>query len=151
MLIIAMQVSTHFHSRQRDGSNNRRPFCENPHKPVFHLMITAFVITASAFPGMDKTLSRRVTYGSPVCNVVLHVHVSLLDMHMSYCSTCACRTALHVHVKHSYILTNGLLLPDSNNEPYRGIVTRLLLSTSCAKKYTGCYIRIVQFYIPDDL
>ena len=98
MLIIAMQVSTHFHSRQRDGSNNRRPFCENPHKPVFHLMITAFVITASAFPGMDKTLSRRVTYGSPVCNVVLHVHVSLLDMHMSYCSTCACRTAPHVHV-----------------------------------------------------
>ena len=84
-------------------------------------------------------------------NVVLHVHVSLLDMHMSYCSTCACRTALHVHVKHSCILTNGLLLPDSNNEPYRGIVTRLLLSTSCAKKYTGCYIRIVQFYIPDDL
>ncbi|WP_195349111.1 hypothetical protein, partial [Bacteroides nordii] len=61
-----MQVSTHFHSRLRDGSNNRRPFCENPHKPVFHLMITAFVITASAFPGMDKTLSRRVTYGSPV-------------------------------------------------------------------------------------
>ncbi|WP_195661168.1 hypothetical protein [Bacteroides nordii] len=61
-----MQVSTHFHSRQRDGSNNRRPFYENPHKPVFHLMITAFVITASAFPGMDKTLSRRVTYGSPV-------------------------------------------------------------------------------------
>ena len=106
MLIIAMQVSTHFHSRQRDGSNNRRPFCENPHKPVFHLMITAFVITASAFPGMDKTLSRRVTYGSPVCNVVLHVHVSLLHMHMSYCSTCACRTALHVHVKHSCILTN---------------------------------------------
>lgn len=94
MLIIAMQVSTHFHSRQRDGSNNRRPFCENPHKPVFHLMITAFVITASAFPGMDKTLSRRVTYGSPVCNVVLHVHVSLLDMHMSYCSTCACKTML---------------------------------------------------------
>ena len=141
MLIIAMQVSTHFHSRQRDGSNNRRPFYENPHKPVFHLMITAFVITASAFPGMDKTLSRRVTYGSPVCNVVLHVHVSLLHMHMSYCSTCACRTVKHVHVRQ----------PDSNNEPYRGIVTRLLLSTSSAKKHTGCYIRIVQFYIPDDL
>ena len=102
MLIIAMQVSTHFHSRQRDGSNNRRPFYENPHKPVFHLMITAFVITASAFPGMDKTLSRRVTYGSPVCNVVLHVHVSLLHMYMSYCPTCTCRTALHVHLKQCY-------------------------------------------------
>ena len=96
MLIIAMQVSTNFHSRQRDGSNNRHPFCENPHKPVFHLMITAFVITASAFPRMDKTLSRRVTYGSPVCNVVLHVHVSLLDMF--HCSTCTCRTVPHVHV-----------------------------------------------------
>ena len=123
MLIIAMQVSTHFHSRQRDGSNNRRPFCENPHKPVFHLMITAFVITASAFPGMDKTLSRRVTYGSPVCNVVLHVHVSLLDMHMSYCSTCACRTALHVHVKQLPTPGNNTFLPNLTNEPSRAILS----------------------------
>ena len=119
MLIIALQVSTHFHSRQRDGSNNRRPFCENPHKPVFHLMITAFVITASAFPGMDKTLSRRVTYGSPVCNVVLHVHVSLLDMHMSYCSTCACRTALHVHVKQRYTPRHHTLLYEMGLYWYR--------------------------------
>ena len=119
MLIIAMQVSTHFHSRQRDGSNNRRPFYENPHKPVFHLMITAFVITASAFPGMDKTLSRRVTYGSPVCNVVLHVHVSLLHMHMSYCSTCACRTALHVHLKQCYTPRLHTLLYERGLYRYR--------------------------------
>ena len=103
MLIIAMQVSTHFHSRQRDGSNNRRPFCENPHKPVFHLMITAFVITASAFPGMDKTLSRRVTYGfsgmqrcfTCTCFTARHAHVVLLHMCMSYCFTCTCKTQLH--------------------------------------------------------
>ena len=99
MLIIAMQVSTHFHSRQRDGSNNRRPFCENPHKPVFHLMITAFVITASAFPGMDKTLSRRVTYEASVCNVVLDVHVKQYDMCMWDSTTCASHAALHVHLK----------------------------------------------------
>ena len=129
-----MQVSTNFHRKQRDTNNNRRSFCKNPHKSVFHLIITAFVTTAPAFPGMDKTLSRRVTYGPPICNVVLHVHVSLLHMHMLYCSTCTCRTALHVHVKHSHTPTKNMFLTDSNSEHHRVMITMLLSDTSNAKR-----------------
>ena len=134
MLIIAIQVSTNFHSRQRDASNNRRPFFGNPHKPVLHLIITAFVITASAFPGMDKTLSRRVTYGPPVCNVVLHVHVSLFYMYMFHCFTCTCFTALHVHVKHSHTPTKNMFLTDSNSEHHLAMITMPLPDTSNAKR-----------------
>ena len=83
---------------------------------------------------MDKSLSRRVTYGSPVCNVVLHVHVSLFHMHMSYRSTCTCRTALHVHVKHSHSPTKAMFLTDLNSEHHRTMTTMLLSDTSNAKK-----------------
>ena len=57
-----------------------------------------------SFFGIDKALSRRVTYEASVCNIVLDVHVKQSEMHMSYCSTCTCRTALHVHLKQRCIL-----------------------------------------------
>ena len=37
-------------------------------------------------------------------SLVLHVHLKRYEMHMSYCSTCTCRTALHVHLKQRCIL-----------------------------------------------
>ncbi len=40
---------------------------------------------------------------------VLDVHVVLLHMYMSYRSTCTCRTALHVHLKHHSPTTFGTL------------------------------------------
>ena len=52
-----------------------------------------------SFSGIDKALSRRVTYEASVCNVVLDVHVKQYDMHMWDSTTCACGAVKHVHVK----------------------------------------------------
>ena len=57
---------------------------------------------STPLPGVVLCLSQKGTLLSPVSCIVLHVHVSLLHMHMSYCPTCACRTALHVHLKQRY-------------------------------------------------
>ena len=52
-----------------------------------------------SFSGIDKALSRRVTYEASVCNIVLDVHVKQYDMCMWDSTTCASHAALHVHVK----------------------------------------------------
>ena len=54
-------------------------------------------------------LSQKGTFLFPVHSYVPHVHVVLSHMHMSYCSTCTCRTALHVHLKHHSPTTFGTL------------------------------------------
>jgi len=53
-------------------------------------------------PGIVLCLSQKGTLLFPVQSLVLDVHVKLHEMHMSYCSTCTCRTALHVHLKQRY-------------------------------------------------
>ena len=52
--------------------------------------------------GVVLCLSQKGTFFSPVHSLVLHVHVKLHEMCMSYCPTCTCRTALHVHLKQCY-------------------------------------------------
>ena len=52
--------------------------------------------------GVVPWLSQEGTFLSLVSSLVLHVHVVLSHMCMSYCPTCACRTALHVHLKQCY-------------------------------------------------
>ena len=47
-----------------------------------------------SFSGIDKALSRRVTYEASVCNVVLDVHVKRYDMCISCSFTCTCKTRL---------------------------------------------------------
>ena len=58
-----------------------------------------FLFTSVDRTPMDKAPSRRVTYKASVCNVVLDVHVKRYDMCMWDSTTCASRTALHVHLK----------------------------------------------------
>jgi len=57
---------------------------------------------STPLPGVVLCLSQKGTFLSPVISLVLHVHVSLYHMYMSYCTTCTCRTALHVHLKQYY-------------------------------------------------
>ncbi len=44
-------------------------------------------------------------------------------MHMSYCTRCACRTALDVHVKQLCIPSADIFLPDLINE-YRRVMVK---------------------------
>ena len=69
-------------------------------------IITSVLLAASiSFSGIDKALSRRVTYEASVCNIVLDVHVKQYDMCMWDSTTCTCGAALHVHVKQWAITT----------------------------------------------
>ena len=54
--------------------------------------------------GVVFCFSQKGTFLFPVYSLVLHVHLKRYEMHMSYCSTCTCRTALHVHLKQRCIL-----------------------------------------------
>ena len=78
-----------------------------------------------SFSGIDKAPSRRVTYEASVCNVVLDVHVKQSEMHMSYCSTCTCRTALHVHLKQCYTPGKRAFLSEKDKVQYRATATIL--------------------------
>ena len=57
---------------------------------------------STPLPGVVLCLSQKGTFLFPVSSLVLHVHVSLYHMYLSYCTTCTCRTALHVHLKQYY-------------------------------------------------
>ena len=67
-------------------------------------------------------------------NIVLDVHVKLLHMHMSCCSTCTCRTALHVHLKQCYTPRLHTLLYEI--ELYRYRRKRLIAMTNAIKLKT---------------
>ena len=65
---------------------------------------------------MDKVPSRRVTYEASVCNVVLDVHVKRYDMCMWDSTTCASRTALHVHLKQDCAPRKGTFFSEKDKE-----------------------------------
>ena len=66
-----------------------------------------------------------------VHNLVLDVHVKLYEMHMSYCPTCTCRTALHVHLKQRYTPRLHTLLYEIELYQYRR--KRLIAMTNAIK------------------
>ena len=75
-----------------------------------------FLFTSVDRTPMDKAPSRRVTYKASVCNVVLDVHVKRYDMCMWDSTTCASRTALHVHLKQRYTPRKGTFLSEKDKE-----------------------------------
>ena len=93
-----------------------------------------------SFSGIDKALSRRVTYEASVCSLVLDVHVKQHEMHMSCCPTCTCRTALHVHLKQSYTPRLYTLLYERGLYQYRR--KRRMAMTNIIKLKNRIYLRL---------
>ena len=87
-----------------------------------------------SFSGIDKALSRRVTYEASVCNVVLDVHVKRYDMCISYSTTCASRAALHVHVKQDCAPGKGPFLSEKDKVQHRTRATMPSMDTSATEK-----------------
>ena len=87
-----------------------------------------------SFSGIDKALSRRVTYKAPVCNVVLDVHVKRYDMCMWDSTTCASHAALHVHVKQYCSPEKRTFLSGIGEVQYRARATMLSIDTSAIEK-----------------
>ena len=85
--------------------------------------------------GVVLCLSQKGTFLSPVCSLVLDVHVKQHEMHMSYCPTCTCRTALHVHLKQCYTPRLPTLLYEIELYQYRR--KRLIAMTNVIKFKTG--------------
>ena len=87
-----------------------------------------------SFSGIDKALSRRVTYEASVCNVVLDVHVKQYDMHMWDSTTCACGAVKHVHVKQCSSPGKGVFLSEKDKVQHWTRVTMPSMDTSAIEK-----------------
>ena len=87
-----------------------------------------------SFSGIDKALSRRVTYEALVCNVVLDVHVKQYDMHMWDSTTCACGAVKHVHVKQCSSPGKGVFLSEKDKVQHRITVAMPFRGTSATEK-----------------
>ena len=87
-----------------------------------------------SFSGIDKALSRRVTYEASVCNVVLDVHVKQYDMCMWDSTTCTSYAALHVHVKQDCAPGKGTLLSEKNKVQHRAKGAIPFRGTSATEK-----------------
>ncbi|WP_373152175.1 hypothetical protein [Bacteroides nordii] len=91
-------------------------------------------LSSVSFSGIDKALSRRVTYKASVCNVVLDVHVKRYDMCMWDSTTCASHAALHVHVKQYCSPEKGTFLSKKDKVQYRARITMPSMGTSAIEK-----------------
>ena len=87
-----------------------------------------------SFSGIDKALSRRVTYEAPVCSLVLDVHVKQYDMCMWDSTTCASHTALHVHLKQDCTPGKEMFLSEKDKVQHRITVTMPSTDTSSIEK-----------------
>ena len=97
-------------------------------------------MSSVSFSGIDKALSRRVTYKASVCNVVLDVHVKRYDMCISYSTTCASRAALHVHVKQDCAPGKGMFLSKKTKVQHRVTVMMPFRDTSGTEKYAIIFV-----------
>ena len=93
-----------------------------------------FLFTSVDRTPMDKASSRRVTYEASVCNVVLDVHVKRYDMCMWDSTTCASRTALHVHLKQDCAPRKGTFFSEKDKVQHRTTVTMPSMGTSATEK-----------------
>ena len=84
--------------------------------------------------GVVLCLSQKGTFLSPVCSLVLDVHVKQHEMHMLCCPTCTCRTALHVHLKQDYSPGKGTFLPEKDKVQYRTKGSISSMDTSATEK-----------------
>ena len=84
--------------------------------------------------GVVLCLSQKGTFLSPVCSLILDVHVKQHEMHMSCCPTCTCRTALHVHLKQDYSPGKGTFLPEKDKVQYRTKGSISSMDTSATEK-----------------
>ena len=93
-----------------------------------------------SFSGIDKVLSRRVTYEASVCNVVLDVHVKRYDMCMWDSTTCTSHAALHVHVKQDCAPGKGMFLSKKTKVQHRVTVMMPFSDTSGTEKYAIIFV-----------
>ena len=87
-----------------------------------------------SFSGIDKALSRRVTYEASVCNIVLDVHVKQYDMCMWDSTTCASHAALHVHVKQDCAPGKRTFLSEKDKVQHRAKGAIPFKATSATEK-----------------
>ncbi len=87
-----------------------------------------------SFSGIDKALSRRVTYEASVCSLILDVHVKQYDMCMWDSTTCAFHAALHVHLKQDCTPGKGTFLSEKDKVQHRTTVTMPSTDTSSIEK-----------------
>ena len=69
--------------------------------------------------GVVLCFSQKGTFLSPVCSLVLDVHVKQYNMCMWDSTTCASHAALHVHVKQNCAPGKGTLLSEKNKVQHR--------------------------------
>ncbi|WP_263667469.1 hypothetical protein, partial [Bacteroides nordii] len=111
------------------GEIHSKPYSDEDYDPIFS-------IAEVPVDGIDPlvrycTLSFSERNVSPMCSLVLDVHVKQHEMHMSYCPTCTCRTALHVHLKQRYTRRLHTLLYKIELYQYRR--KRLIAMTNTIK------------------
>ena len=87
-----------------------------------------------SFSGIDKALSRRVTYEASVWSLILDVHVKQYDMCMWDSTTCASHAALHVHLKQDCTPGKGTFLSEKDKVQHRTTVTMPSTDTSSIEK-----------------
>ena len=87
-----------------------------------------------SFSGIDKALSRRVTYEASVCSLILDVHVKQYDMCMWDSTTCASHAALHVHLKQDCTPGKEMFLSEKDKVQHRITVTMPSTDTSSIEK-----------------
>ena len=87
-----------------------------------------------SFSGIDKALSRRVTYEASVCSLILDVHVKQYDMCMWDSTTCASHAALHVHLKQDCTPGKETFLSEKDKVQHRITVTMPSTDTSSIEK-----------------
>ena len=87
-----------------------------------------------SFSGIDKALSRRVTYEASVCSLILDVHVKQYDMCMWDSTTCASHAALHVHLKQDCTPGKGTFLSEKDKVQHRTRATMPSMDTSATEK-----------------
>ena len=82
------------------GEIDSYPYKNKDYGPIFSVAEVPLNGIATVIRCCTLSFSERNV--SPMCSLVLDVHVKQHEMHMSYCPTCTCRTALHVHLKQRY-------------------------------------------------
>ena len=84
--------------------------------------------------GVVLCLSQKGTFLSPVCSLILDVHVKQYDMCMWDSTTCASHAALHVHLKQDYSPGKGTFLPEKDKVQYRTKGSISSMDTSATEK-----------------
>ena len=96
------------------GEIHSKPYSDEDYDPIFS-------IAEVPVDGIDPlvrycTLSFSERNVSPMCSLVLDVHVKQHEMHMSYCFTCTSKTMLHTEASYVTLRDRALSIPEKETD-----------------------------------